>query len=205
MNDDTPRCCHVCGRTEKSADLEGNVSTSILGSCSSCHKLYCEAHTSEFDNKLCSNCVSFSNTIVSSRALVDNDGVTHRGRQIVLTGESWMRSRDVISQMTDQELEAKLTALKQAVHEAEMVLEYRRIIYSQVQNEKDSRLSRKLARLRLISATDEVHKAATTTKTPTATNKDVAAALSALKGLGLDKDKIANVLLKLSQKKKEVK
>jgi len=110
--------------------------------------------------------------------------------------------------MTDTELEGKLVALKEAVHEAEMVLDYRRIIHGQVENEKSGRFSKKLQRLRLISAVDGVHKAASGekkvngTKQPSEAVKNATDALSALKKMGLNKDAIANVLLKLAQTKK---
>jgi hypothetical protein len=188
MNEtDTPRC-HVCS------------SNIVVGLCASCHLHFCEKHVSEFDGSLCSTCVSIANTIIQSKPLIDEDGVTHQGRQLVLTGETWMRNRDIISMMTDAELEAKLESMTKAVHEAEMVLDYRRIQRNQLENEKSSRLSRKLGRLRLISAVDHVHKASPTTngKAKVDAVKDV---FGALKGLGLNKDAIANVLLKLAQSK----
>ena len=61
--------------------------------------------------------------------------------------------------MTDLELEAKLTALKQAsTRSPEQVLDYRRIIYAQAFNEKDTRLSKKLMRRSLIAGVSSVHK-----------------------------------------------
>lgn len=172
--------------------------------CVSCQLPFCEAHESEFDRSYCSDCVSISNTIVTSKPLVDDEEVTHKGRQLVLTGEAWMRSRDVIAKMTDQELAAKLEALKEAVHEAEMVLDFRRIVYSQVENEQSSRLSRKLSRLRLISAVGEAHKIEVSTNKGVAQDakSNLSDALKALKQMGLNKDAIANVLLKLNQQQK---
>jgi len=107
--------------------------------------------------------------------------------------------------MTDIELAAKLISLKKAVHEAEMILDYRRIIYNQVENEKGARLSKKLGRLRLISAVDAAHKA--TVPQPAARQQaPVRDALKALGGLTLDgktltKDQIANVLIQLAKAK----
>ena|SRR5882672_10156383 len=189
--------CHVCQEPLDPARR-----------CRSCEKYYCAKHTSEFDIQFCSVCVNYSNTILAAKPLVDPEGVSHKGRHLTLTGESWMRSRDLISKMTDTELEGKLVALKEAVHEAEMVLDYRRIIHGQVENEKSGRFSKKLQRLRLISAVDGVHKAASGekkvngTKQPSEAVKNATDALSALKKMGLNKDAIANVLLKLAQTKK---
>jgi len=114
-----------------------------------------------------------------------------------------MRNRDIIAKMTDVELEAKLTALKQAVHEAEMILDFRRIAMTQVESEKGDRYSKKLGRRRLIGAMDSVHKNATkVVGTPNEKVEIAKDALKTLKNLGLNKDAIANVLLKLAQGKK---
>src|SRR5258707_7558837 len=131
--------CHVCG-------------TPAVGElCKSCHSPFCKDHVSEFDYELCTVCVSKENTKIERLPLKsESTGVVHHGVKIVLTGEAWMRSRDVIAGMTDVELELKLNSLKIAVHEAELLLDYRRIMMHQAQNEKDTRSSRKSARLRLI-------------------------------------------------------
>lgn len=206
--EDTPRC-HVCDLPERVVDELGKVTYTVLGVCASCHKYYCPAHESEFDKSLCSVCVSISNTIINSKPLVDEDGVSHKGRQLILTGESWMRSRDVISMMTDQELEAKLSTMKQAVHEAEMVLDYRRIIHNQLENEKSGRLSKKLSRLRLISSVDHLHKNSLQ-QTPSQANQakkndNLKDALDALSKMGLNKEAVTNLLIRLAQQKKETK
>lgn len=198
MEDEGPRC-HVCQRAEEPNERHGL--------CASCHKVFCTQHQSDFDRTLCSVCVSISNTILTVKPLIDEDGVAHKGRHMILTGEAWMRSRDVICNMTDNELEGKLLALKESVHEAEMVLDYRRIIYSQVENEKSARLSRKLSRLRLIAGVGAAHKVARATngaggggtQTKGEAFETTKQALGALKGMGLSKDQIANLLMKLAQ------
>ena len=187
--------CHICNKEE------GTLT------CVSCHKLFCEKCVSSLDRSYCTLCVDFQNTKITSYPLVDEDGVTHQGRKLILTGESWMRSRDVISRMTDVELEAKLVALKQSVREAEMVLDFRKITLSQVESEKGNRYSKKLGRRRLIGAMDSVHKSSTSsgTKINGSSNPKVEIAkdaLKSLKGLGLNDTAIANLLLKLSQGKK---
>jgi hypothetical protein len=189
--------------TEGNGSLHCSVCFAVCTAlCRSCHKPFCELHVSSLDSSFCSPCVDFNNTKIEVKPLVDDEGVQHKGRQLILTGETWMRNRDIISQMTDIELEAKLVALKQAVHEAEMVLDFRRIALSQVENEKGDRYSKKLGRRRLIGAMDSMHKNAT--KVPGTQSEKVEAAkdvLKTLKGLGLNKDAIANLLLKISQQK----
>ena len=164
--------CHVCQRE-------------CLVICRSCNRSFCEIHTSSLDSTYCAPCVDFTNTHIINKPLVDAEGAEHKGRQLILTGEVWMRNRDLISKMTDVELEAKLTALKTAVHEAEMILD-----------------SRKLGRRRLIGAMDSVHKNATKVAGSPSEKVEIAKdALASLKKLGLNKDAIANVLLKLAQQK----
>jgi hypothetical protein len=181
--------CHLC-------------QVECLSLCQACHKPFCDKHVSSLDNSFCIACVDFQNTRIESKPLVDDEGVTHKGRHLILTGETWMRNRDVIAKMTDVELEAKLTSLKTAVHEAEMILDFRRIALSQVESEKGDRYSRKLSRRRLIGAMDSVHKSATKVAGTPSEKVEVAKdALKALKNLGLNKDAVANILLKLAQQK----
>ena len=171
--------------------------------CRSCNKPFCEIHVSTLDSTYCTTCVDFSNTRIENKPLVDDEGVTHKGRQLILTGETWMRNRDIISKMTDVELEAKLTALKTAVHEAEMILDFRRIAMTQVESEKGDRYSKKLGRRRLIGAMDSVHKSATKVAGTSSEKVDIAKdVIKSLKGLGLNQTAVANLLLKLSQGKK---
>lgn len=171
--------------------------------CKTCQRPFCLVHASQLDNTFCSVCIDFSNTRIEVKPLIDEDGVTHKGRKLLLTGETWMRNRDVISKMTDIELEAKLTALTQAVREAEMILDFRRISRQQVENEKGDRYSKKVGRRRLIGAMDNVHKSANKIPGSGAEKVEVAKdVIKTLKGLGLNQTAIANLLLKLSQGKK---
>lgn len=171
--------------------------------CRSCGNLFCSSHASQLDRSFCVACIDFVNTRIESKPLVDDEGVTHKGRQLILTGETWMRNRDVISRMTDIELQAKLTALTVAVREAEMILDFRRISKSQVESEIGDRYSKKMGRRRLIGAMDSVHKSATKIPGSGAEKVEVAKdVIKGLKGLGLNQTAIANILLKLSQGKK---
>ena len=188
------------GKTYCFACFETGLSTEAIALCKSCNKFFCDKHTSSLDNAFCSICVDFSNTKIISEPLVDDEGVQHKGRHLILTGETWMRNRDIIAKMTDVELEAKLTAIKQAVHEAEMVLDFRKITLSQLESEKGDRYSKKLGRRRLIGAMDMAHKSANKVSGTPGERVEVAKdALKALKNLGLNKDAIANVLLKFAQ------
>ena len=171
--------------------------------CRSCNRPFCELHCSSLDSTYCAPCIDFTNTRIESKPLIDDEGNQHKGRHLILTGETWMRNRDIIAKMTDVELEAKLVALKEAVHEAELVLDFRKIARTQVESEIGDRYSRKMGRRRLIGAMDSVHKNATKVAGSPSEKIEIAKdALGALKKLGLNKDAIANVLLKLAQQKK---
>jgi hypothetical protein len=170
--------------------------------CISCQRSYCPACASRLDPTYCKECGSAE---IKNEPLVDDEGVVKKGRHILLSGEAWMRSRDVISKMTDVELEAKLTALKEAVHEAELILDYRRIIYAQAQNEKEARGHKRIARLRergkMLRSMDAV-KQRVASKSPKGDKlgaEGAADAMSALKKMGLNKEMIAQLLFKLAQ------
>lgn len=171
-----------------------------VAECSKCQRPYCPDHTSPLDTTLCSECVSLANTFAHSAPLIDEEGTEKKGRQILLSGEAWMRSRDLIANMTDIELEAKIRSYQEAVHEAELVLDYRRIMLGQAHHEKAERVGRSRARLRLIKAVDKTHHVAGATVKEKSEN--IKGAISALKGLGLNKEQMAQLLLKLSQKAK---
>ncbi len=186
--------CHVCGAE---VYKEGFF-------CVSCKKPFCLVHASSLDSTYCAPCVDFTNTRIEEKPLIDEEGVRHQGRQLILTGESWMRNRDVIAKMTDVELQAKLTAINQGIKEFEMVLDFKKITRTQIESEIGDRYSRKLGRRRLIGAMDSVHKNANKVSGTGEAKVEVAKeALKALKNLGLNKDAIANVLIKLAQKKEE--
>lgn len=174
------------------------------GMCRTCSRYYCESHTSPMDVSLCMECVNFVNTSTTSVPLVDEDGVTKQNaRKILLTGESWMRSRELISNMTDIELEAKIRSYQDAVHEAELVLDYRRIMLGQAQHEGAERYNKKIRarseRVKLLGAVDKVHKVAGSTIKEKGEN--ISKALGALGKLGLTKEQIASILLNVSKNK----
>lgn len=171
--------------------------------CEVCSRAYCVAHESSIDPQTCVECISISNTSVTSEPLVDNKGVTHQGQKIHLVGEAWIRSKDVIARMTDQELRAKLLALQEAVKEAQIVLDYRRITHSWVENELEERTSKKMSRLRLIKNVSHAHELGKDLKgTPSAEkNKALGDVMKALGAIGLNKEQILQFLAKAAQKK----
>lgn len=171
--------------------------------CKTCQRPFCASHASPMDSSLCVECVNTSNLEIESKELIDEDGVHKSGRSITLSGEAWMRSRVLISNMTDIELEGYIRATQEAVWEAEKVLDYRRIMLGQAQHEGAERYSKKLSRLRLIKAVDKTHHVQGATVKEKSEN--IKGALGALGKLGLNKAQIAQILLNLAKKKPEVK
>src|SRR5947208_13406534 len=80
-------------------------SAECLSICRSCNKPFCELHCSSLDSSYCAPCIDFTNARIESKPLIDADGVEHKGRHLILTGEAWMRNRDIVAKMTDIELQ----------------------------------------------------------------------------------------------------
>jgi len=154
--------------------------------------------------------------------LVDVDGVHHQGRVITLSGESWMRNRDIIANMTDEELKAKLASLTLAVREAELVLDYRKILKNHVENESEGRYNKKQNRLRLLRKTynyrhiddpeamsDALHPKSVVVseghggskRTSKEQNADMKGAFGTLGKLGLTKDQMLKLIAALAEGK----
>lgn len=172
--------------------------------CRMCQRSYCSEHTSPMDSSLCVECVNHANTFAKSEPLITEDGVIKQNaRKIVLNGEAWMRSRKLIAHMTDIELESYISAHQEAVHEAELVLDYRRIMLGHAKHESAERKNKKLIarseRVTLIGAVDKVHKVSGSTVKEKGEN--ISKALGALGKLGLTKEQIAAILLNLTKHK----
>ena len=193
MTEATETLCFFCTTNVTNLEL-----------CKICQRPFCTDHKSPMDNSLCIECVNSSNTSVKSEPLVTEDGVVKQNaRKIVLDGEAWMRSRKLIANMTDIELESYISAHQEAVHEAELVLDYRRIMLGHAKHESAERGNKKLRarseRVKLIGAVAETHRMkGSSVKDKT---EDISKALGALGKLGLSKDQIASILLNLSKNK----
>ena len=192
MTEGTETLCFFC------------ISVASRELCRMCQRPYCATHTSPMDKTLCVECVNHSNTSVTSGPLITEDGVTKQNaRKITLSGEAWMRSRKLIANMTDIELESYISAHQEAVHEAELVLDYRRIMLGHAKHESAERYNKKLRtrseRVKLIGAVAKVHNIAGSTIKDKSEN--INKALGALGKLGLTKEQIAALLLNLTKNK----
>ena len=195
MADLTENLCFFCT----------TVMTGEAPLCRMCQRPYCTVHMSPMDVSLCVECVSHANTSISSEPLVTEDGVVKQNaRKIILSGEAWMRSRKLIANMTDIELESYISAHQEAVHEAELVLDYRRIMLGHAKHEGAERYNKKLRtrseRVKLIGAVAKVHNIAGSTIKDKSEN--ISKAMGALNKLGLTKEQVATLLLNLTKNKK---
>lgn len=191
---------------------EGNGSSSCficfsnqnILTCHKCNRPYCPEHTSPIDTSTCSVCVRLVDTSIRVDELIDEEGKKHAGRKIVLTGEFWMRQRIEIANLTDIELEARLKAFQESVHEAELVLDVRRVLLNQHQHEKAERYGRSRSRLRLIKKIDTVrHEVAgknQNERVENIQNAFKAASKMTIGGKTLTKEQIAQILLTLTKK-----
>jgi hypothetical protein len=180
-----------------------------LDRCSFCMRPFCVNHRSDFDLSLCKECVGFENTHINGGSILEDqfgDKLKEKARKIVLTGEAWIKNRELISRLSDMELEAKLLALKEAVHEAELILDFRRITISQVENEKTTRYSKRFAKLRL---QEELRKKDPNyqpqiTRPPASNDKARVADATikaVMKAFGVSKEQAIGMIYALSQKK----
>lgn len=172
--------------------------------CRICQRPYCQEHTSPMDASLCIECVNLTNSSIKSEPLIDSEGVTKQNaRRIILSGEGWLRERKLIANMTDIELDSYISAHQEAVHEAEMILDHRRIMLGHAKHQQAENYNKKVRarseRVKLIGAVAKVHNIAGDTIKDKSEN--ISKALGALGKLGLTKDQIAAVLLNLTKNK----
>jgi hypothetical protein len=193
--------CYICKEPLHSPELH----------CQTCRLPICRRHRSE-DYLSCTSCYNPMkiHDDIKDEPLIGPDEVRHKGRQIVLTGEAWMRRKVIISEMTDDELREELKIFQAAVREAEVILDYRRIIKNQVENSLELRTT-KFSRLQLLRMTNEANERAKLNgeasplhakrSISVGEGNDLKSAMGALSKLGLSKEKLILLIQKLAQNK----
>lgn len=101
-----------------------------VGVCQSCGKEFCINHRSRFNIRLCDPCANTANLQLQEQPIIDEDGTGHRGRQFKLIGEGWPHSLSVIAKMTDDELMEYINELTRRLADAQLTLDYTRILRS---------------------------------------------------------------------------
>lgn len=120
--------------------------------CIKCGKDFCPEHLSMLDNEYCGVCLPLTSAETRDEPLVDEEGVTHKGRHIIVTGEIYQTQARAISDRTDEELEVWISHYQELVKDAEKTLEYRRIMKGILLIEKADRqstASKIIARIRI--------------------------------------------------------
>ena len=158
--------------------------------CIKCNQDFCPDHLSMLDSEYCNNCLPLESAETVEEPLVDEEGVTHKGRHIIVTGEIYQTQARAISDRTDEELEIWITHYQELVKDAEKTLEYRRIMKGILLIEKADRqgtASRILARIRIPAAKKH---GGVTLRSTTASQK----LANALKAAGVTKEMLQAII-----------
>lgn len=106
--------------------------------CRKCTEPMCNIHRSSVDDDLCANCTN-GDVGFRQEPLLDDEGVEHKGKHIVITGPIWQTNAAIIAGLSDTELENHIESFRKLVNEAEKSTEYRRIKLAMLEFEKGDR------------------------------------------------------------------
>lgn len=136
----------------------------VIKICPVCKRPFCEDHASQVDAEFCHICLTPTDASVERTPLVDDEGVTHVGTVIQPTGPAYKTLLQRIAEMDEYQLRDHITTWKMKVHEAEQVLDYRRIALgsSQIQlAELEEAKKRKLRGVRVTTSRSKISISAT--------------------------------------------
>jgi len=154
------RYCNQCldeaiSETENGVITEVNLEevTKSAKACVRCGHAYCVDHASPVDlQNQCLRCLPLESIEIKTEPLVDEEGVTKRGRRLIPVGPNYRTLPRAISLMTDSELEDFIKTTGELVHATEKIQEYRRIGLSTARLEKADREDAKLREARAFQA-----------------------------------------------------
>jgi hypothetical protein len=144
-NSDIKLICAICLEISDAENPDVNKQP-----CPQCRSFFCKNHTSKVDPDYCDNCSRVIGVETKDAPLIDEEGVSHNGRSIQLTGEFWMSMQVDLAKMGDDELRRHVETLRGAVREAEIIKDYRKIALGRAENELEDRDSAKGRRLRIL-------------------------------------------------------
>lgn len=166
--------------------------------CRHCGDSFAPEESSPLDDNLCGKCLKISD--LHSAPLTDDEGVTHKGRIIQFIAGLYVSPLKQISEMSDIELEQFIVEYTQEVHLLETKTDHARIKLAAAEFEKGERKSHKARRrIKLLDASGNAvdHKA--TLRKKLSDSRKRSDANSALKELGIDPTKIAEILAGLKK------
>lgn len=173
--------------------------SAAISTCSKCGFNFCSEHLSILDNEFCKSCLTVESAETRDEPLVDEEGITHKGRHIIVTGEIYQTQARAISDRTDEELEIWISHYQELVRDAEKTLEYRRIMKGILlieQADRQGTASKIPARIRIPAAAKK--HGGVTLRSTTAPQKLAAA----LKAAGVTKEMLEGMIaVKMGVKK----
>lgn len=95
-------------------------------------------HGSPIDEELCVSCMN-GDVGFRTEPLLDDEGVEHKGKHIVITGPIWQINAAINASLSEDELDERIDAFRKLVNEAEKSTEYRRIKLAMLEFEKGDR------------------------------------------------------------------
>lgn len=122
--------------------------------CKTCGALICPLCWSILDPNFCRACLNESDAELKSQPLTDTEGVTHEGRVIQPAPNSKFFAprfgtlAKSISEMSDLDLEAYIRSYKELVRQAEVALDFRRVVLGSSQLEQAQRSDKQRRLLR---------------------------------------------------------
>ena len=121
---------------------------SATAQCRHCGQDFCNLHRSRYDARYCADCVSDETLKTRDEPLVDDDGVTHPGRVIKLIGQGWPHHMEMISSLSEEQLDARIIELRRLLEDAIRTSEFFRITLCAAEFDKEERYRSKIRKLR---------------------------------------------------------
>jgi hypothetical protein len=170
------------------------MSNQVYKKCPTCLWHFCDDCASTLDPQYCHLCLTEPDVRFEQKPLVDEDGVTHEGRELVVDPSArFFQPRfgtlcKTISDMREAELEEYIQYYRNLVKQAETALDFRRVVLGSAQLELSQRQDAARRKLRTDKTkypikTVTVAKDGTGKKTVKASLADMAKMLEMLKQL----------------------
>ena len=137
---------HPCPPPNESGTDGWSDSNYII--CEICRSPVCDHHISDADPNVCVGCFNDNALATQERPLVDDEGVTHKGRVIQPLGITYKTLMQRLVDYTEDELIIHIHSVKHQIEEAQRILDYRRLDMSASSVELEDRQVAKRRKLR---------------------------------------------------------